>query len=117
MAIFFYIKQSPYVWKLFRKKNSEKVPYNDNMCAFRALAAFQLKRRVSLAEQLYELFELFCSRNQQEADNFEGVGYNNFDKMETFWFAQFFSMRLRMKALWRLYWEILSIEVRAKEIA
>ena len=40
-----YIKHSPAVWTL--EKNSEGIPYNDEL----SLAAFQLNRRVNLAER------------------------------------------------------------------
>ena len=58
----FYPKHSPAVWTL--EKNSEGIPYNDNRCALRALAAFQLKRRVNPAERTYELFAQETSRKQ-----------------------------------------------------
>ena len=85
MAIFLFTSNTVQLCGHWQK--TEEIPYNDNLCAFRALTAFQLHRRVNLADRTYELY---CSRNQQEADDFEGVAYNDFDKMETFFDCSIF---------------------------
>ena len=66
-----YITTSHSAWTLERNRDGK--PYNDNLCFFRAVAAFLLNTRNNLASKTYELFQQFIQATQMDEASFDGT--------------------------------------------
>ena len=78
-----FIKSARSVWTLtFNKSTKRKL--NDNLCVFRALAAFQQNSMHGLKSKTMELFQMYIRGVQKNVQDFAGIELSDLPDVEKF---------------------------------
>ena len=78
-----FIKSSMSVWTLTHNKSTKR-RLNDNLCVFRALAAFQQNSMHGLKSKTMELFQMYIRGMQKNVQDFTGVELTVLPDVEKF---------------------------------